>query len=213
MKYIVILFRSVFFYFFITIVYRLMGKREIGELSVIDFIVSIFIAELVAISIENYNKSILVSLIPITALVLLQLLFAKISIKSKKSREVIDGKTSIIINRGVINFEEMKKQRYNLDDLLIQLRNQSVKSIEEVDYAILETNGKLSVFKKSDDPNRLYPLPLIVDGIVDKDVLRQINKTEEWLSKEIIKENIKLDNIFYGFYKNNKLYIIENNKI
>ena len=141
------------------------------------------------------------------------MLFAKISIKSKKSREVIDGKTSIIINRGVINFEEMKKQRYNLDDLLIQLRNQSVKSIEEVDYAILETNGKLSVFKKSDDPNRLYPLPLIVDGIVDKDVLRQINKTEEWLSKEIIKENIKLDNIFYGFYKNNKLYIIENNKI
>ena len=79
-------------------------------------------------------------------------------------REVIDGKASVIINRGKINFEEMLKQRYNLDDLLTQLRAKSIKSIEEVDYAILETSGKLSIFKSSDDKNHTYPLPVIIDG-------------------------------------------------
>ena len=190
-----------------------MGKREIGELSVIDFIVSIFIAEVVAISIENYNNSILISLIPIAVLVFLQLFFSKISINSKKTRDIIDGNYSVIINRGIINFKEMKKQRYNIDDLLTQLRNQSIKSIEEVDYAILETNGKLSVFKKSDDPNSTYPLPLIIDGIINNDVLKQINKDELWLNEELKKEKILLENIFYGFYKNKKLYIIGNNKV
>ena len=213
LKYIVILFRSVFFYFFITIVYRLMGKREIGELSVIDFIVSIFIAEVVAISIENYEKSIFISLIPIIVLVLLQVIFAKISLKSETARNIIDGSPSVIINRGKINFKEMKKQRYNIDDLLTQLRADNIKSIEEVDYAILETNGKLSVFKKADDPSSTYPLPLIIDGKIDSDVLKQIRKNNNWLNKELEKEKINIDNIFYCFYKDNKLYVIENDKI
>ena len=84
-----------------------MGKREIGELSVIDFIVSIFIAEVVAISIENYEKSIFISLIPIIVLVLLQVIFAKISLKSETARNIIDGSPSVIINRGKINFKEI----------------------------------------------------------------------------------------------------------
>ena len=213
MAYFTIFFRSVFFYFLITIVYRLMGKREIGELSVIDFIVSIFIAEVVAISIENYESSILISLIPITVLVVLQMIFAKVSITNKKARDIIDGEPSVIISRGKVNFQEMKKQRYNIDDLLTQLRGQSIKSIEEVDYAILETNGKLSIFKKSDDPNRTYPLPLIIDGKIDEDVLRQIKKSKEWLLEELRKEKVKLEDIFYGFFTNKKLYIIEKDKI
>ena len=137
----------------IVIVYKIMGKREIGELSVIDLIVSLFIAELVAISIENYNESLFVSIVPIITIVLLQLLSSKISLKNKKARDILDGNPSVIINRGKVNFKEMLKQRYNIDDLLVQLRNQSIKSIEEVDYAILENNGKLSVFKKSESDN------------------------------------------------------------
>ncbi len=213
MKYYIIFYRSIFFYLLITIVYRIMGKREIGELSILDFIVSIFIAEMAAISIENYDANILVSLIPISILVILQIVFSLLSLKSEKARNIVDGEPSVMINRGKVNFQEMKKQRYNLDDLLTQLREKSIKSIEEVDYAILETSGKLSIFKREDDPSRSYPLPVIMDGRIEEEVLNQIKKDRNWLEKELQKENISLENIFYAFYKNKKLYIIEQDKI
>ncbi len=213
MKYLAVFYRSVFFYVLITFLYRLMGKREMGELTIMDFIVSIFIAEMVAISIENYKSDILLSIIPIVSLVVLQIGFSIVSLKSQKARNVVDGEPSVIISRGKINFKEMLKQRYNLDDLLTQLRGQSIKSIEEVDYAILETSGKLSIFKKSDDKKSTYPLALILDGKLNEDVLVQIRKSKIWLRKELEKEKIRLEDVFYGFYKNKKLYIIEKNKI
>lgn len=213
MKYLIVLYRSCFFYALITIVYRLMGKREIGELSIMDFVVSIFIAEMAAISIENYNKSMAISLIPIFILVLAQVISSYLSLKNSKIRNTIDGVPSVIINRGKVNFKEMKKQRYNLDDLLTQLRGNSIKSIDEIDYAILETNGKLSIFKKSEDNQSTYPLPIVIDGQLDKETLIQINKTEDWFYKEIDKQNLKIKDIFYCFYKDKNLYIIEKNKI
>ena len=121
-------FRTVFFYFFITVGYRIMGKREVGQLGVIDLIVSILIAELVAISIENIDKSIFLTIIPISVLVFIEVLFAFISIKSRRFRNIFSGKPSIIINHGVINYKEMVKQRYSLDDLLLSLRSKSIKS-------------------------------------------------------------------------------------
>ena len=213
MKYYTILFRSIFFYTLITIIYRIMGKREIGELSIMDFIVSIFIADMVVISIENYKESIWVSLIPILVLTVAQMFFSYISLKSKKVKDIVDGKPSLIINKGKVNFEEMTKQRYGIEDLLSQLRESSVKSIDEVDYAILETNGKLSIFLTEDDRKRTYPLPLIIDGKIEIETLKQIGKNKIWLDKELKNKKIKLEDIFYCFYRNKKLYIIENNKI
>ena len=213
MKYFIILFRSIFFYTLITIIYRIMGKREIGELSIMDFIVSIFITDMVVMSIENYNESILMSLIPIFILTIIQISFSYISLKSKNIKNVVDGKPSVIINKGKVNFEEMSKQRYNIDDLLSQLRESSVKSLDEVDYAILETNGKLSIFLTQDDKKRTYPLPLILDGNIEIETLKQIGKNKFWLDKELKKQGIRLEDIFYCFYRNKKLYIIEKNKI
>ena len=213
MKYFTIFYRSIFFYILITIIYRIMGKREIGELSIMDFIVSIFITDMVVMSIENYKESIWLSLIPIFLLATIQIVFSYLSMKSKKVRDVVDGKPSIIIKKGKINFEEMKLQRYSLEDLLSQLRELSVKSLDEVDYAILETNGKLSLFLKKDDKKSTYPMPLILDGKIEEDTLDELHKTKEWLNKELNKQNIKLENIFYCFYKKKKLYIIEKNKI
>ena len=143
MKYLIVLFRSLFFYILVTIFYRVMGKREIGELSIMDFIVSIFIAEMIAISIENYNKSIFLSLLPILLLVVIQISISYISMKNNTIRHLIDGKPSVIISKGKVNFKEMKSLRYNLDDLLMQLRVNSIKSIEEVDYAVLESKRNL----------------------------------------------------------------------
>lgn len=211
MDYLILFGKSLFFYLFITIGFRLMGKREIGELSIIDFIVSIFIAELAAISIENYKDSMLFSIIPISTLIIIQIITAKISLKSSIFRDTLDGNPSVIINRGKVNFKEMVKQRYNMDDLLSQLRSQSIKCIEDVDYAILESNGKLSIFEKSFDKD--YPLPLILDGKVDDDVLLQIGKSRSWLDKRLEREGYKVEDIFYGFYKGHNLFLIKDENI
>lgn len=146
MDFLFVLLKTLFFYWIIVLVYRFMGKREVGELSIVDLIVSILIAELAAMNIEQIDSSIFLSLLPIGILVFLQIFFARISLKNGKVRNFMDGEPSVIVNRGIVNFKEMMKQRYNLDDLLTQLRAREVKSLEEVDYAILETSGKLSVF-------------------------------------------------------------------
>lgn len=213
MSYFTVLWKTLFFYFLITVIYRIMGKREVGELSIMDLIVSIFIAELAAISIDNYKQNIFLSVVPIIALVIVQLVVSSISLKSSKVRSILDGDPSMIIERGKVNFKEMLKQRYNLDDLLVQLRNRGIKSIEEVDYAILETSGKLSVFKKDDDKNRVYPLPIIIDGKVQKDVLYQIGKDMTWLMDALRRENYQLDDVFYGFYQKKKLFLIRKEAI
>lgn len=201
--------KTLLLYFFIVIMYRIMGKKEVGKLSIIDLIVSILIAELAAISIEQYDSSILTSLIPILCLVIVEILFGYISLKSPKIKKLIEGSPIVIIKNGKLNFEAMKKLRYSLDDLISQLREQSIKSIEEVNYAVLENNGKLSIFQKETE----YPLPIILDGEIDYEVLKDMNKDESWVNKILEKNKIELNNVFYAFYTKNKTYIIKKNEV
>lgn len=205
-----IIFRTVLFYFLVVISYKIMGKREVGELGVFDFIISMLISQLIAICIENYKDPIWFVIVPTLILVLFQIVFAFLSLKSNKFRDILDGKESVIISNGKLNFSEMKKQKYNLNDLLLQLRDKGIRTIEEVDYAILETNGKLSVFQKQDDNNNVFPLPLVLDGVIEENNLKFINKTRKWLNNELSKKKINLDNIFYAFYKDDEIYVIEN---
>ena len=205
-----IIFRTVLFYFLVLISYKIMGKREVGELGVFDFIISMLISQLIAICIENYKDPIWFVIVPTLILVLFQIVFSFLSLKSNKFRDILDGKESVIISNGKLNFSEMKKQKYNLNDLLLQLRDKGIRTIEEVDYAILETNGKLSVFQKQDDNNNIFPLPLVLDGVIEENNLKFINKTRKWLNNELSKKKINLDNIFYAFYKDDERYVIEN---
>ena len=201
--------RTLFFYFFVTFAYRIMGKREVGQLGIVDLIVSILIAELVAISIENVDKSIMLTIAPISLLVVIEVALAYLSTKSRWFRQIFTSKPSVIINHGVINYKEMIKQRYSLDDLLVSLRQASIKSIEDVEYAFLESNGKLSIFKynlfKTDSA---YPAPIIVDGVIQEKTLKNIRKNKIWIKLYLRKQNINLEDIFYAFYKNGKIYTI-----
>ena len=206
--YISIILRTLFMYFFIILVYRVMGKKEVGQLSIIDLIVSILIAELVAIAIEA-EKSIFLSIIPISILTITQIAISFITLKCEKIRDIIDGKPTIIIKNGKLNFKEMSHLRYSLDDLVTQLRLQGVKSIDKVKYAVLENNGSLSVFCDDED----YPLPLILDGIIDYKVLFDIDKDYSWLKRIIDKKNLELSEIFYAFYSHSKLFIITKNEL
>lgn len=209
MDYIIVLVRTILFYVIITLMYRFMGKREVGQLGIVDLIVSILIAELAAISIDNREESVFLSIIPILVLGLIQITMSYISLKHAKIRDVFDGTPSVMINRGVVNFKEMVKQRYNIDDLLTQLREQHIRTIEEVDYAVLESSGKLSVFQKKDNKFGDYPLPLILDGKIQLDTLSQIKKDQKWIEKTLTEEGVKLEDIFYAFYKNKSLYLIK----
>ena len=206
----IIIFRTIYFYFFIVLVYRIMGKREIGQLGIIDLIVSILIAELVAISIEKYTQNIMFTIIPVCILVFLEIGFAFISLKSKTVHKILDGKTSLIIYGGKLNYKEMVKQRYSLDDLLLSLRQKQVKSIEEIEFAFLENNGRLSIFKYELDKNKsAYPMPLIVDGLVNTDALKKSNKSKTWLKGELSKKSLMIEEVFYAFYKNKRLFVIK----
>ncbi len=191
-----------------------MGKREIGQLGIIDLIVSILIAELVAISIENIDDSIYFTIIPILLLVGLEILLAFISIKSRTFRTFFGGKPSLIIANGNVNYKEMIRQRYSMDDLLLSLRQNSIKSIDEVEYAFLEPNGKLSIFKynllhtKSN-----YPMPIILDGELQKKALSFIKKDKRWLEQELSLKGLKIEDIFYAFKKKNKVYLIKKSNL
>ncbi len=206
--------RTTFFYFYVILCFRLMGKREIGQLGVIDLIVSILIAELIAISIENIEDSIFLTVIPIALLVILEIGLAYISIKSRKIRTFIDGKPSLIIVDGKINYSEMVKQRYSMDNLLLSLRQKEVKSIDDVEYAFLEPNGKLSIFKYNflKIPS-YYPMPLILDGVLQKKALKYIHKNEVWLEEVLNQQNLQIEDIFYCFYKKKKLYFVKRNEL
>ena len=185
----------------------MMGKREVGQLGIVDLIVSILIAELVAISIEDSTKSILASIIPIICLVVLQMVLSYTSLKSPKVREMLDGTPSFIIKNGKVNYNEMIKQKYNLDDLLTQLREKGYRNIEDIEYAILENNGTLSVFSYQ---NKLStPLPIILDGKIQYETLKEMNKDKKFVDKILVNKHLSLNDIFYAFYKDKSIFIIK----
>lgn len=202
--------RTIFFYFLILIVYRIMGKREVGQLGIIDLIVSILIAELAAISIENYNDDIFISIVPILTLLMLQVTLAMLSLRRPKFRIFLDGNPSIMIQNGKVNYKEMLNQKYNLDDLLVQLRDKGYRSIDEVEYAVLENSGTLSVFPYPKDKKKTpLPLPIILDGNIQKDTLKKLNKDEVWVYDVLKGKGLTLKDIFYAFYKDNNFFIIK----
>lgn len=207
--YITIIIKTFVLYFFIIIMYRIMGKKEIGELGIGDLTVSVLIAELAALSIENEETSIFVSIVPIIVLVICEMVLSFISLKSDAIRNFIDGRPSVIIKDGKVNFTVMTKLRYTLDDLITQLREKGIKSLEEVDYAVLENSGDLSVFQNTD----AYPMPFILDGVIDYNVLKEIKKDRTWIQNFLKKENLELEDIFYAFYTKEKTYIIKKNEV
>lgn len=194
----IVFFRTVLIYFVVFLMLRIMGKREIGKLSLFDLVISIMIAEIAVFVLEDIRKPLLDGLIPMVTLVLIQLIIAFVTLKSRKIRIWFEGKPSLLIEKGVLNREEMKKQRYNLDDLLLQLRQNKVLNVADVEFAILEPTGKLSIIEKN--LQRSYPrsdellgeiryeglpLPLIMDGKVQDDQLEKLGKTRFWLKNQL----------------------------
>ncbi|MGE6488314.1 DUF421 domain-containing protein [Paenisporosarcina sp. NPDC076898] len=201
----VVAWRTIFLYLLILFIFRIMGKREVGELSLMDLVIFVMIAEVASFAIDNPQRQLFESILPMILLLLIQLGTSFWSLKSKKIRDLIDGDPSVIIRNGEIIESEMRKQRYNLDDLFQQLREQQIGSIQDVSYAFLEPSGNLSVFKNDGD----HPvLPLIVDGDVQESHLDLIQQDKEWLLDELKKIHIyDPKTVFYCSYEREKLYV------
>jgi uncharacterized membrane protein YcaP (DUF421 family) len=190
-----------------------MGKREIGELSVLDLVVFIMLGEMAVVAIENTDKSLWHQLVPMTFLMCIQIILSVISLKFQRFRHLIEGEPAILVNAGKIDEKKMRKQRYNIDDLLMQLREQGIGDVRDVEYAILEPSGKLSVFqkqksKKSKNDTPIFTLPLIIDGEIQYNHLQMIEHTDEWLVEKLNNLGYKdVKQILYCSFQNGQFFV------
>lgn len=205
MDILILFFRTVLIYFVVFLMLRMMGKREIGKLSLFDLVISIMVAEIAVFVLEDSRKPLTDGLVPMLTLVVIQIVIAYVTLKSRKVRLLFDGKPSLLIENGKLNRNEMKKQRYNLDDLMLQLRQNKVLNVADVEFAVLEPSGKLSVLEKETakegQASRTVeggtiryeglPLPLIMDGKVQDENLEKIGKTRFWLKNVLQAKGIQ----------------------
>ncbi len=222
--------RTIFIYFVVFAVMRLMGKREIGKLSVFDLVISIMIAEIAVFVLEDIKKPMIEGLLPMATLVMVQTLIAYILLKNRRLRLWFDGTPSILIRNGKLDRKEMKSQKYSIDDLMLQLRENKIKNVADVEFAFLEATGKLTVFEKNEQDKNSnaqeidtklnkqtkskikyegLPLLLIMDGKVEEENLAKIGQNRFWLKKTIQEHGVSSFNevFFCSIDHKGKIYL------
>ncbi len=204
-----VILKTVVIYFFSMFAMRLMGKRQAGELQPFELVIAVMIAEVASMPMNSSGIPITFGIIPIITLLLMHNLIAFVSMKSDKLRAFVSGKPSIIIHKGIINEKELKRLNYNFNDLFEQLRIKNVMSISDVHYAVLETNGELSIMLKPQKRNlqpedmNLNPsnpgfcYDVIIDGKLKPKNLEALGFKEKDLLHFLSKKNIKeIKNVF-----------------
>ncbi|MGL5348947.1 MAG: DUF421 domain-containing protein [Peptostreptococcaceae bacterium] len=183
----IVLVRSIVLYICVLIALRVMGKGEIAEMNSFDLVITFLLAEVASIPMENNNIPMLYGVASITGLVLMQTIISYASLKSRRLGSFFSGKPSILINKGKVDYKELKKERVSIDELLEQLRINGYFSIKDVQYAILEADGDLSILPSpsyKSTPTKMYnhlPTSLILDGVILKDSLKKVDKDVNWL--------------------------------
>lgn len=198
----IIIIRTLLLFLLVMITLRLMGKQQIGQLQPFEFVAALMIAELATIPMENITTPLYTGILPVVTLLTVQTTFGFISLKSNKFRRFISGAPTIIIRDGQILEKAMAKTRYNINDLLEQLRIKNCPNLCDVAFAILETNGELSIILKAEQTAvtlkdigkspapAIYPGVLILDGKLQEDNLSDLNYTKAHLLVELQKFNI-----------------------
>lgn len=196
-------FRAIVLYILVLVVMRLMGKREIGQLQPFELAISIMIADLATLPMAETGVPISNGIIPILGLLVMHLIISMINMKSTKAREIICGKPSILIFRGKVDEKVLRKERFTINELEERLRDNNIFNIGDVEYAVLETSGQVTVIPK---PNKRPTIPedfniepkyegipydLVVDGKVMYNNLEKLGKNYVWLQKQTEKFGIK----------------------
>mgnify|MGYP000017346325 CR=1 FL=1 len=194
--------RTVILYLVVVLAMRLMGKREIGQLQPFELVVILMISDLAAVPSEDVGIPLFAGVIPILVLVLMSISLSYLELKSERARDILNGKPSILIERGRIVEGELVRNRLPLTDLVEELRMQSIPNINDVEFAILETNGKISVLPKANKrpvtPEDLklqpgyegLPCVFIMDGRLQQEAFARSGKSEVWLKNQLKKHNL-----------------------
>ena len=194
--------RSIVLYIIILIVMRLMGKREIGQLQPFELVIAIMIADLASIPMTEVGIPIQNGIIPILGLLVMHLIISVINMKSIRTREIICGKPTMLVYRGKINEKALRRERFTINELEERLRGNNINSLGDVEYAILETSGGLSVIPKPSKRNTIpddfgiepeyegIPYDLVIDGVIMTENLKIIGRDKNWLKKEVSKFGI-----------------------
>ena len=194
-------YRTVLFYGVLILVIRLMGKRQLGQLEPSEFVVTMLVANLAAIPLEQLDFPIHSGLIPIFTVLILEVFLSWLSLKSVKLRKLLCGKPTILIENGNILQENLKKSRITLDELTSKLREKDILDLSAVQYAILETGGNLSVFPYPKEKpasakeagiqakKQYLPLTIVSDGRVLAENLQKAGKDKNWLQRVLDHNN------------------------
>lgn len=189
--------RTLAVYVALIVIMRFLGKRQIGEMQISELVTTFLLSELASAPLVSTSVPLAFAFVPITALVCLEVIFSFLPTKIPLFKRLLDSKPSIIIGKGKIDRREMLKMRMTLDDLLCELHLAGYKSPSEIEYAILEPNGKLSFFAKSNaSPVSGMAHAVIADGKAQEAGLRSAGKSREWLGRELAKKHTEEKNVF-----------------
>jgi uncharacterized membrane protein YcaP (DUF421 family) len=189
--------RTLFFYFFLLAILRIMGKRELGSLGPLDLVVTIIMAEVATLPIENPTRPVLQAVIPIITILMLEVLLSYLCLRIPKLRDIMVGRPSVVMRNGKLEHDEMRRLRFSIYDLLEQLRVRGYYNLADVEMAILECDGELSVLPKtalSDSQYTGYIRPsyaVIVDGAINSRALQAVGMTEDDLYRQLAKQGIE----------------------
>ena len=204
--------RTIILYFAVMAAIRVMGKRQIGELQPSELVITIILGDLASVPMQETGIPITSGIVPIITLVFTEVVISFLCLKSKKLHSFLSGRPSIVIQNGEINTPELRRLRLNVDDLLEELRNKDVSDINDVDMAIVDTNGQMCIIPKPDrrpltprdiglTPDKeTLPYTLVSDGRIISDNLKKTGKTEEWLTGEIKKSGYTVRDIILATY-------------
>ena len=189
--------RAFVLYVLVILLMRLMGKRQIGQLQPFELVFSVIVADLAASPMSDVGIPLLYGVMPIAALMLCYALFSLVALKSERARELLSGKPAVLVQQGVVDEDEMRRQGMTLTELMEQMRECGVANLSDVGCAVLEISGKVNVFplseKRAVTPGDLnlrpgyenLPLPLVLDGKVQEDSLRAASRSAKWLQAEL----------------------------
>ncbi len=195
--------KTIIIYFFLLLAVRLMGKKEIGQMQPVELVAIIIIADVASVPMQNVGTPIIQGIIPIFALLTVELVLSYLNIKFDFFHEIISGKPSILISKGKVIQQNLKKQRYTIDGLIEQIRMSGYPDIRDVDYAILETSGQISVIPKDKDllneaPKEYvgYPRIVVMEAKIYPKNLSALGLNEVWLERRLKEHSLKLKDIF-----------------
>ena len=185
--------RTLIIYLFLSISIRIMGKRQIGELEVEELVSTLVLSEVAALPIADPDIPLTNAIIPVLFIVCLEIIISYTKNKSSVLKKYIEGEPIYLIKQGKLLQSELKRNRISVNELLCELRIQGIADISEVDYAVLEKNGSISVFKKNETP---LSHALIIDGEVNEKSLAQLGRDEKWLNKKLLETGICASEVF-----------------